>query len=368
MGDHAGALDAAGTHAILFGGDTSVTPCGQAPAAAFIGTTWYVDVACGAYEQLDGAAPSPRAKHAMVSTGKTAYLFGGRYRAGKSGAYTLYNDVWAFDFSSKTWSEVQTSGTAPSPRASTAIAYDAKRERLVLFGGNSSTNGLAFKPEADTFTFDLKTNTWTKLDTPMAPKARLFHTLVVNPDSDKAYLYSGGDENAFAGPFLKDAHALDLASGAWAPLQTSGDVPLARINAGGFYDSMHKKIVIFGGHDDGKLGNQNEIYTLSTESTPAVWERLPGGDTFANPSTALCDFPADFTTIDKGAPERRAQFAFAPRLDGKGVFVMGGKTDCGATSDAWWWSAASTKWTAVQETPVGLSCLRFSTTCRSMCN
>lgn len=366
LGDHAGALNARADTAVFFGGDTAITPCGAAPTAAFAGTTWRLQVACGAYQALEIEGPTPRAKHAMVSVGDAAYLFGGRYRSGTSGAYTLYNDLWRFDFASSTWSSVETSGDVPAPRSSTALVFDAKRNAIVLFGGNTSTNGLNFAPQNDTYIFDIASATWSRIANANAPPARMFHTLVHNPDADNVVLYSGGDTQAFTGPFLKDLYTFDLAAQTWTPLASSGETPLARINAGGFYDAAKKRVVIFGGHDDGAVGNQNELLGLDLSTSPARWERLPGGDTFKTPSKGTCDFPPDFTEVDTSFPERRSQFAFAAGTGG--FLVMGGKTDCGVASDTWWYAAETAAWKPIQVSPAGLSCLRFSTTCRSLCN
>jgi hypothetical protein len=78
-------------------------------------------------------------------------------------------------------------------------------------------------------------------------------------------------------------------------------------------------------------------------------------------------FPADFTVIDKAAPERRSAFAYGPRVDGRGFAVFAGAGDCGNLADSWWWSAGSQAWTTVQASPVGLSCLRFQTSCTGLC-
>jgi hypothetical protein len=368
LGDHAGALNATGSLAVFFGGDTSTTPCGAAPTAKFTGETWILDVACSRYRKVTSDAPTMRAKHAMVSAGDKVYLFGGRSRTASAGPYVLYNDLWAFSFATESWEQVSATGDIPTARASTAMAYDKAKNRLVLFGGNSSPNGLNLKPEADTYTFDLATSAWTKARTSGTPKARIYHSLTVDPNGGKAYALFGGDANAFQGPFINDLWALDLQTFAWEAVDAQGDKPLARINAASFYDESRKRVMLFGGHDDGELGNTNDLLELDVSVRPAVWSKLPGGDVFANKPNGTCDFPANFTTVDKTVPERRAQFAAAPRLDGKSFLIMGGKTDCGAASDVWWWSSQSSAWSTVKATPLGLSCLRFSTTCTSLCN
>src|SRR4030095_7421720 len=80
---------------------------------------------------------------------RAGYAFdGGRSRitvfGGANASDAALADTWVFDTAS--WREI-VGGPAPSARVDAAMAYDAKRDRVVLFGGNSG--GLA-----DTWTFD----------------------------------------------------------------------------------------------------------------------------------------------------------------------------------------------------------------------
>lgn len=70
------------------------------------------------------------------------YAFGGTV----PGESQVMQDLWAFDGAG--WSQVMTR-TAPPPRRRAALAWDSHRQRLVLFGGNSSADILG-----DTWEFD----------------------------------------------------------------------------------------------------------------------------------------------------------------------------------------------------------------------
>jgi hypothetical protein len=346
----------------------TVPVCGQTPSPKFDGETWVLDVACGVWRAVPaGDSPGPRARHAMVTDAarNRAILFGGRFRASGT-TYTLYDDVWAFDFAKESWSKLATTGKGPSARSNAAIAIDGNR--LVVFGGNTSTNGLEFAPENDAFVLDLESLEWSAIGSGTKPPARLFHAMAADPTAHVAYVYSGGDEQAFTGPFLKDVWALSLDDGTWKQLKTSGDDPVPRINFGMMFDQADHVLVVFGGHDDGELGNENDVHRLAIDSEPATWSRVGTGDRFRHPGTGQCDFPADFTSIDKAAPERRSAFAFGSRVDGRGFVAAFGKSDCGVVADAWWWSGGPGSFQALRENPAGLSCLRFSTTCSALCN
>ena len=369
-GDVGGALDPSGQKLVVFGGDTAVAACNDIPAHTHANDTWILDVGCGSWKQVtppDG--PGARARHAMVTDAdrNRAIVFGGRTRSGTSGPYTALNDAWAFDFAAETWTKLQASGVAPQGRSNATAVVDPKGKQLVVFGGSTDTSGTAFTPTADTFVLDLEGGAWRAIAASPAPPARLFHAMAVDTDSRVAYVFSGGDENAFTGPFFKDVWALDLKGESWSKVATTGSAPAGRINASLVFDQSAKRLVVFGGHDDGAVGNQNEVYSLDVSATPAAWSRLGGGDKLNKPPSATCMFAPDFTTIDTAAPERRSAFALGARVDGRGFVVFGGKSDCGLLSDAWWWSGSTEAWTPMKMSPVGLSCLRTSTTCTGLC-
>ena len=371
-GDHVGALDPSGKQLLVFGGDTASAVCGDPPAHTHVGDTWLLDVGCGSFREVTASAnPGARARMSMATdvAGHRAILFGGRTRSGTSGPYTELGDVWAFDFTSETWSAFSPTGTAPTPRSNSALVISQKLSKAYVFGGNVSTSGTAFTPRNDTFSFDLKTSEWKAVaeSSSTKPPARLFHAMAIDDDAGVLYVYGGGDENAFTGPFLDDVWALDLKTEAWTLVATSGDVPQSRILHSMVYDSGKKRLVVFGGHDDGQIGNQNDVWTLDPKATPATWKKLSLGDAFNKASTKSCNFPADFTTIDKASPERRESFALGARPDGRGFVIYGGKSDCGLVADAWWFNGASEQWSPVVKSPVGLSCLRYSTTCAGLC-
>ncbi|HEY8042345.1 MAG TPA: kelch repeat-containing protein [Polyangiaceae bacterium] len=372
LADVQGVLDVTATKFVAFGGDTGTPSCGQPPAVhKFIGSTYVMDVACGAWQKAAGPGPSARGRMAMAldPTANHAVLFGGRTSPSGS-TYTVYGDVWTFDFATAAWSQVQTSGTGPSARANTAAVVDATANTLVVFGGNTSTDGATFTPQNDTWTLDLGSGAWKAIATGGSkPPAREFHAMALDRDARVAYVFAGGDANAFFGPFLSDVWALDLASGTWKQVQTTGTGPGGRIEPALVFDAASKRLVAFAGHDDGATGNENDVFALDLTASPATWSKIPGGDTPGTPATGQCTFPPDFTHVDVKSPERRSAFAWGPRVDGRGFAVFAGDSDCGLLADSWWWSGGSgnERWATLKASPVGLSCLRTQTTCKGLC-
>ena len=366
-GDTAGALSPLADTLVMFGGDTATAPCGGVAAHTHVGDTWLFDLNCRVWREAKISGPTARSRHALIadpSRGR-ALLFGGRTRAASSGPYTLFSDVWSFDFKSEIWERALTTGVAPSARSNAAIALDAKANRLTVFGGSDSTSGLAFAPLADTWSLDLTTLAWSPISTSSAPPARLFHAMAVDDQSRTAYVFSGGDAQAFTGPFMRDIWAFDLVTPAWRQVVTTGDPPTGRIKHGMTFDTASRRLLVFGGHDDGAVGNRNDVHSLDVAT--GQWAEVTSGDVFHTPSTAACVFAPDFTTIDLAAPERRSAFVFAPRADGHGFAVAQGVGDCGLLGDAHWFGAGKSLWTPLKPSVVGLSCLRAQTTCTGLC-
>lgn len=371
--DTAGALSADGKTFMMFGGDTATVICGETPKREHVGDTWLLDTACGGWTELAPAtAPSARARHAVAldAARNRALLFGGRTRPGMSGPYTLFDDVWAFDFATSAWSEIATTGSGPSKRSNAAAAISG--DRLIVFGGSTSTDGLSFAPKNDAYSLDLISNVWTKLaPAGPLPDARLFHALAADPSAARVYAYAGGDENAFVGPFFDDLWALDLDANAWTEMLPGGS-GTGRIKLGMSATAAPgaKGVVVhaFAGHDDGALGNRNDVIAADLGDAAGGWSEVKPGDQLGSPANGACDFPPDFSIPEDGSPERRSAFAFGALPGGAAFVVVGGDSDCGRLSDAWWFDTATGSWAAIRQTLVGLTCARTgSTTCSSLC-
>ena len=142
----------------FFGGDNGFPiQCSSNPNP--VGDLWKYDVACNQWELLDANSAGPgartRALGVLDSTHQRLLVFGGRYRDGKEGPYTIYNETWALDLNTLAWELLPTTGDAPTPRWSSAGMYDPVRHQLIVSGGNVGTSGLDYFPSGDTHALDL---------------------------------------------------------------------------------------------------------------------------------------------------------------------------------------------------------------------
>src|ERR1051326_5430903 len=89
-------------------------------------------------------------------------LFGGYTNIG----FGLFNDTWVWDGAS--WTQ-KSPANSPTPRAAYAMAYDAARGQVVLFGGQDALNHFV----NDTWVWD--GTTWAQKSPANSPKARVGH-------------------------------------------------------------------------------------------------------------------------------------------------------------------------------------------------
>ncbi len=364
-GDMVFAFDTNCERVIMFFGDKA-EPFMCGPAASEFLTDGYVfDPARGTWAEIpapSGAAPQQRARASAVwdPNANKMYLFGGRYRAaGSTGAYTFLNDVWAYDPSSNGWEQLADPGSAnaPSGRMNTVMVMDPDRNRfLVQDGGQTDLNTFTIDPGV--WAFNLGDRTWEKLVINGAgPMPRLFHTAALDRQRSRLYVYGGGGENAFVGPFYGDTWYLDLDTLTWTEVAAS-PAPEGRIKGVMDYDAARDRMVLFAGHDNSSLGNNNDVWSLSLETQ--TWEHKPGGDAFNRPQFGFCDFPADFATVDPSFPERRESHMFV--IFGDRAIMYGGRTDCGLTNDTWYLNLPDDTWENVNQSFNGMTCFRSGRT------
>ena len=363
-GEIAGALDPARQRILVFGGNTAA-PVMCMPMVEYTDEVWAFHLDCGSWERVrpgGEAGPGVRARvaTALDTQRQRVLVFGGRTRMG-FGSYENHADVWAYDLATDAWAAVPTTGTGPSARSSAVTAYDAARDRLLVFGGNTSTSGLTLTGTGDLFALDLATGAWSEI-VAEGPSPRLYHAGAVVGDELVVF---GGTPN-FDGPFLNDTWALDMTTDQWRSVNDglSAGAPEPRFGHALVADPAHGRVIVLAGHDGTAMGNRNDAWALTLATS--TWSALHDGDTLNGVPAGRCDFPADFTLPEEGSPERR--YGFATADDGARAFVIGGKTDCGNVNDVWSLDFEGGAWSMLRPTTGGEACNRSGRLgCSSLC-
>jgi len=280
--------------------------------------------------------PQARSQHGMVfekSTGKVL-LFGGGVASGDSldsADQTLVSvalgDTWEWDPATGKWTQLQPAST-PSARYDSALVWDSKRSRAVLFGGMEKPQaGLNGVPKQDTWEWDPATHAWTnRTTTGQKPSPRYGHCMAFDPNRGVTVLVGGWDIDT--GDDLADVWEWEPISGAWTQRLTGSEpnLPPARMFASLVTDSVRNRLELVGG----------QLSSYTTPPTMEIWE--------LEPTTAV--FTDRSLSSPKGWPPPRSghAMAFCPAT-GK-TYVFGGQDNNGVSlDDLWEWDG--TTWSEV---------------------
>ena len=363
IAEHAFVWDPIRNRYIAYGGNPEF-PVNCTGVNSYIGETWAYDSECSQWSRIESDGPSPRgrAKAAYVESLHGMLVFGGRFREkGADGfaPYTLYDETWMLELNSDTWYRMAKGSVAPSARVNSSVIYDPVGDRVILFGGNTSTSGASYSPLNDVWAWSAKDDAWTKLTTSGPPSARLFASAAYDPVRHQMVVSGGGDANAFFGPFLGDTWGLDLETLEWTQLDSGANgAPDRRFWGRMVYVDSLDSVVLFGGHDDLQLGNRNDLWKFDLGVNG--WSALQLNDSFNKPGNGFCDFPKDFATITLGTPERRSSHGMVIDPATETIYFHGGKTDCGLIDDLWSLKVDGLEWYDEEPASVGESCLRFT--------
>lgn len=280
------AYDAARDRIVLFGGTTGATA-----SEGSLAETWEWD---GTRWSLRPTAMSPpaRAHHVMTydAKRKRVVMFGGT-------AGVELADTWEWD--GTTWTEV--TGAAPPARRGGAFAFDPVRGASILFGGVAGLDELG-----DTWRFD---GAWSRITTSMQPTARHAAVLAFDIAASKLVLYGGVNVNN------PSSEVWTFESTTWMPRATQS-APLPRSGHAMTYDAARRTLVVFGGK----------------AIDPAAPFRIPfcTAETYGLATTA-------WARLDASTPPLPPRYFHAASYDSlrRRVVIVGG-TDGNATSAETW--------------------------------
>lgn len=143
------------------------------------------------------AGPGPRQGFDMVHNTKDGkiYFYGGYYHPTTSSDRIIYDDFYSFDPASSAFSKINPSGTTPGMRYGAALMYEPDDHLLYLFGGWYLKDGGANpQEENDLWTYDFSTQTWTNIDAQFKPSSRAYSKLSYDPLT-REIIMTGGSEN-----------------------------------------------------------------------------------------------------------------------------------------------------------------------------
>jgi hypothetical protein len=234
--------------------------------ASYLGDTWAFSSGqwspvCSPDASACGCGPCARAYHAMaydVAHGQVV-LFGGRDASGPM------VDTWVLS-ANQPWSQRCAAGCAtdagdagtccvsPPARSEHAMAYDASRRVVVLFGGKAADGRLL----DDTWEWDGAR--WSNPKGAHAPTARSAHAMATAPPSYGVIVFGGTDANGLPADPLWTWNGTD-----WSAVRVQGMAPIARPFAA-MTSLADGTAFLFGG---GAAGEYNDSWELSLAKVPS---------------------------------------------------------------------------------------------------
>ena len=186
------------------------------------------------------------------------------------------SQTWEYD--GQTWTRMNPA-MSPPVRTGFALAYDSTRDRVVLFGGiRYHLVAGRYQPGPDyDDTWEWDGNTWTQATPAISPRGRNGHAMAYDAARQKVVLFSGHDE----GPPIGDTWTWDGAT--WSLVATPVS-PQGRYNHRMAYDSVRQRVVMHGGQTwadfGGHLGDtwewDGQIWIQRAQSGPSGTRILHG--------------------------------------------------------------------------------------------
>jgi hypothetical protein len=188
-----------------------------------------------------------RTNHAAVIDGSNRMIvYGGIDQNGGN-----LGTVFALDIATLTWSQLTPTGTAPSPRFSMIMEYDAPRNRIIIHGGNQG----GVTPIGNSFVLDLAGSpSWSPYVTTGTGPGPLYYASSVIDAANQRMLVFGGHSTSPQSRLFE----LDLVTDTWSEISGTVAQPQARWSHSACWDSVGNRMVIAGGYLLGEVAATQE--------------------------------------------------------------------------------------------------------------
>ena len=220
-------------------GQQMVVWAGQ--GAGFFSDTWTLNLRTLEWREVTPAArPKARYGSASVFDPQTRSLV---QFAGFTEESRRFQDTQAFSLNANNWTDLTPAGAKPQIRCLLTGAYDAAGKRLIIYGGQR--NG----PLDDLWAFDFASRTWTELTPATRPTGRFFVSRFI--DRSNRFLIFGGSTN---NGNSNETWSFNFVSRQWQQLTVSNP-PSPRNGMLGAYLEDEDRYLIFGGNGGNLLND-----------------------------------------------------------------------------------------------------------------
>ncbi|MHC5081118.1 MAG: Kelch repeat-containing protein, partial [Planctomycetota bacterium] len=234
---HTAVFDPGAKRMIVFGGDDG--------ALGVLNDVWAFDLTTGTWAPIStlGTPPNARALHAALfdPSGSRMFVFCGR--GPFSLTSTQFDDLYTLNFPAAglpTWQSLTASGTSPGLREGLFGILDSGANRIVAGFGNA---GGLYLP--DTYTLDLATNAWSLVLSVPTSTGRGSAAVTLDTLHQRLLIFGGASTTEA----YDDLFTYDLGAGTWSTLTPEGSGPSPRSGATMIFDPVGDRGILFGGGD-----------------------------------------------------------------------------------------------------------------------
>jgi len=191
--------------------------------------------------------------------------------------------VWRFRADdSPGWTRIELAGEVPTGRTEAMAALDFRRDRWLVYGGETREPEQAVRLLGDLWSFDPRTLRWTCLDAGIVgsgPGPRIAGEAAYDAIGDRLIVHGGLSEPSFSRRTDSWSHALGEPA-EWQEIRTVGRVPSNRAEATAIWDPANNQFILHGGTrraTTGGIGSARNMlwdtWRLPLDGT-ATWDSL----------------------------------------------------------------------------------------------
>lgn len=253
------AYDKQSKQVVLFGGVTG----SWGLRTSINGETWAYDVKDNTWAQLfPKKKPNDKAAAVLAYDAKSdrVIMFGG----GNKGLMGfIFSETWAYNYNANTWKKM---AYGPMDYLGARLVYDSESDRMILFGG---LNVLDWFSQDGTWAYDYDTNTWTEMHPTVRPPGRNYQAMTYDSKADRVLTWGGMyiDES----PLPESMWAYDYNKDTWTEFPAQEPYPHSRDYAAMVYDAESDRTILFGGVP---IANSEEVSTWAYDYNTHTWEQM----------------------------------------------------------------------------------------------
>ena len=152
------------------------------------------------------------------------------------------DETWVYDYNTNTWTNMQPRAH-PTGRNFQGMVYDSKADRIVMWGGGGVRSALQGSDKPAVWTYDYNTNLWQQLESSKdGPAVRYYINPVYDAKADRIIVYGGYDYGN------NETWLYDLNTNTWQQVFPDNN-PGAISRYGMVYVKDVNRTILFGGQD-----------------------------------------------------------------------------------------------------------------------